>query len=144
MVSGDQPTWAPPPGGAFVVLQVYAGQVNYSRLALRGVAEGEMQMTKQTALDLLEQLDTRLCWTQEEFEQGVREAEAEGEEPVPNPHAFDVRLDATDDPDYERRYRIRVTPGRYNTTWADWHALLDLGEKADCSLAIQNNGIELV
>jgi hypothetical protein len=103
-----------------------------------------MQMTKQTALDLLEQLDTRLCWTQEEFEQGVREAEAEGEEPVPNPHAFDVRLDATDDPDYERRYRIRVTPGRYNTTWADWHALLDLGEKADCSLAIQNNGIELV
>lgn len=101
-------------------------------------------MEKQTALLLVEALDERVCWSQADYEKGVKEAEAEDEEPVANPHVFDVRLDASDDAgDYSRGYRVRVTPGQYDVTYEDWRAVIDLAEEHQCGVMIQNNGIEL-
>jgi hypothetical protein len=101
-------------------------------------------MDKQTALSVMERLDERLCWSPDEFEQGVREAEAHGEEPLANPHVFDVRLDAGDSSrDYERSYRVRVTPGEYSVEYGDWRAVIDLAERVGCHVVVQNNGIEL-
>jgi hypothetical protein len=102
-------------------------------------------MDRQQAMNVMERLDIRVSWSDEEFEQCVREAEAEGAEPLANPHVFAVRLDARDDQrDFERGYRVRVTPGEYGDVgYDDWRAVIDLAEEFGCHIAVQNNGIEL-
>ena len=101
-------------------------------------------MDKDTAMRLMEELDSHLAWSDEEYQKGIDEAEAEGEEPMANPHVFNVRLDASDERrDASRKYRVRVTFGEFATGLGPWRTLINAAEKADCSIYPQNSGIEL-
>lgn len=101
-------------------------------------------MNQQTAINLFTELDAALAWSEKEYQRGVKEAEAEGEEPSENPHTYSLRLDADDAAeDYAREYRLRITAGLWDTDAEAWKRVLSIASENDLNVRLDNHGIEL-